>query len=170
MTKILLKPGAVQPLFSRLPRVALVLEQFQHGSRDITRARIRRQFEIPLWRGGLVCLGLFFHRSFLYSNIFCSWLGWPFVECSLRASLGFSFDGLLYFFKYYWLLLDLCFCNIFYNNLDFFSNIKRNFLNICQLLWINILKFFFRNKQQRETQPCVQHIDCPASIVCQPKM
>ena len=28
----------------------------------------------------------------MYSNIFCSWLGWPFVECSLRASLGFRFD------------------------------------------------------------------------------
>ena len=27
-----------------------------------------------------------------------------------------------------------------------------------------------KNKQQRETQPCVQHIDCPPSIVCQSKM
>ena len=48
-----------------MPGVALVLEQFQHGGRDITRARVSGQFEIPLGRGGLVCL---FHRSFLYTN------------------------------------------------------------------------------------------------------
>ena len=41
MTKILLKPGVIQALFSGLPRIALILEQFQHGRRDVAGTRIR---------------------------------------------------------------------------------------------------------------------------------
>ena len=44
ITNILLKPGIIQALFPGLPRVALILEQFQHGSCDIAGARVRRQF------------------------------------------------------------------------------------------------------------------------------